>query len=191
MLTFTEKLLGALPPPGDPVTIGALAQKLGGKNRRVVRSMDALRRRGLVERLEDGLYKLTAAGEETRAEGIKLKSGPNGPHTGIVTKPAPFRQALWQAFRLVEGSTTLPDLLSLIPEGLHSNDRTNGRKYLGRLVEAGYAVALDKRDPGTAPTSNGFKRYRLIRNTGPKAPFWSIKHQRLVDPNTNGETCDG
>lgn len=191
MQTFTEQLLDALPPPGDPVTIGALGEKLGDKNRRVARSMEALRRRGLVERLEDGLYKLTPAGEETRALGIKLKSGPNGPHTGIVAKPAPFREALWQALRMSDGATTIPDLLSLIPEHLHSNDRTNARKYIGRLIDAGYVVALSHRDPGTAPTSNGFKRYRLINNTGPKMPFWSLKHKRLIDPNLALEKCDG
>lgn len=183
MRTFTEQLLEALPPPGDPVTIGVLAEKLNDENRRVVRSIDVLRRRGLVERLETGLYRLTKSGEQARHDGAQLKSGPRKPHTARAKKPAPFRQALWAALRFGE-ATTIPDMLSLIPEEVHGRDpRSNAYVYLRHLVAADYVLALPKRDPGTALTSNGFKRYRLIKNTGPHAPFWSGKEGRLIDQN--------
>lgn len=191
MMTFTEKLLKALPPPGDPVTIGALAEQLNDDNRRVVRSMDVLRRRGLVVRLDTGLYKLTTAGEKTRAEGIKLKSGPRKRHGAMARKPAPFREALWRALRMLE-ATTVPDLLSLMPPNVHGrNPESNAYNYLRRLKDAGYVIELTMREAGTAITSNGFKRYRLLNNTGPKAPFWSPKHKKLIDPNLNEEVGNG
>ncbi len=190
MSTFTEQLLEALPPPGDPVTIGALAEKLNDENRRVVRSMDVLRRRGLVVRLESGLYKLTPAGEEARHGGASLKSGPRKPHTGRARKPAPFRQALWTALRFGEAAT-IPDMLSLIPEEVHGrNPHSNAYHYLRRLAVAGFVLRLTQRDPGTALTSNGFIRFRLIKNTGPLAPFWSGKAKKMIDQNVS-ENDDG
>lgn len=191
MMTFTEQLLDALPPPGDPVTIGALAEKLNDKNRRVVRSMDVLRRRGLVERLDTGLYKLTKAGEETRAEGVQLKSGPKKPHGFVARQPAPFREALWKVLRMEEAST-IPEMLALIPDNaLGTNPVKSAHEYLRRLTAAGYVSRMKWREPGTAVTSNGFKRYRLIKDTGPKVPFWSPKHDSLIDPNLRAEACDG
>lgn len=191
MMTFTEQLLDALPPPGDPVTIGTLAAQLNEDSKRIVRSMDVLRRRGLVERLNTGLYKLTTAGEETRAEGIKLKSGPRKPHGAVARKPAPFREALWRALRMLE-ATSVPDLLSLMPQEVHGRcPESNAHNYLRRLKDAGYVIELPMREAGTAITSNGFKRYRLLKNTGPKAPFWSPKHRKLIDPNLNEEVSNG
>lgn len=190
MSTFTEQLLEALPPPGDPVTIGALAKKLNGENRRVVRSIDVLRRRGLVERLETGLYRLTPSGEQARHDGAQIKSGPKEAHTGRARRPAPFRAGIWKVLRFGE-ATTVPDLLSLIPENDHGKaPRSNAHKYLSHLVEAGFVIELPTRDPGTAVTSNGFKRFRLINDTGPKAPYWSWKEQRVIDPNRM-EEADG
>lgn len=183
MSSFTEQLLEALPPPGDPVTIGALAKKFNNNNRRVVGSMDILRRRGLVERLDTGKYRLTASGEQARDEGLRLKSGPSGPHTGRAKRPAPFREAIWKVLRYGE-VTTVPDMLSLIPENVHGRDpHSNAWRYLRHLVKAGYVLELAKRDPGTAMTSNGFKRFRLLNDTGPVAPYWSGKEKRMIDRN--------
>ncbi|MEQ8318735.1 MAG: hypothetical protein RH946_00610 [Rhodospirillales bacterium] len=188
MKSFTEQLLDQLPPPGDPVSVADLAEALGEPTtKRVVRSIDVLRRRGLVERLEPGCYRLTSSGEETRAAGERIVSGPRKPHSGPVKKKAPFREALWKALRLEE-ATTVQDLISLIPEEAHGSDpRSNAYAYLRRLIDAHYVIELPSREPGTAITSNGFKRYRLIRNTGPAAPHWSAKSRKLVDPNLPAE----
>lgn len=192
MTTFTEMLLDTLPPPGDPVTIGQLAQKLEGQNKRVVRSMAVLHRRGLVERVETGKYKLTKLGEETRAEGKELKSGPRKPHGFPSRKPAPFREALWKALRICDEAMTIGEALTLIPTEIHgSNPTHNAHQYLRRLVAAGYVKAMNWREPGTAVTSNGYKRYRLINNTGPVAPFWSPKDKKLVDLNPVQEMSNG
>ena len=192
MSTFTERLLNELPPPGDPVTVADLAIALEEPTtKRVVRSIDVLRRRDLVERLEPGLYRLTPAGETTRADGVRIASGPRKPHSGRAKKKAPFRDALWNALRLEE-ATTVADLLSLIPEHVHGRDpRSNAYAYLRRLIDAHYVIELPSREAGTAMTSNGFKRYRLIRNTGPHAPHWSGKAAALIDPNIQQEVANG
>jgi len=190
MKSFTEQLLDQLPPPGDPVSVANLAEALAEPTtKRVVRSIDVLRRRGLVERLEPGCYRLTSSGEETRAQGKRIASGPRKPHTAPARRKAPFRQAIWAALRLEE-ATTVRDLISLIPEVAHGSDpHSNAYNYLRRLVEAHYVVQLPSRELGTAITSNGFKRYRLIRNTGPHAPYWSTKAGKLIDPNLSAETA--
>lgn len=192
MRTFAEELLDALPPPGDPVTIAMLANRMGGNNKRVSKSIAILRRRGLVERLDIGLYKLTEQGEKVRAEGIALKNGPRKKQSAPHRRTAPFREAFWRALRLSDDAITIGDALSLIPEEIHgSNPAHNAHQYLRRLIAAGYVKAMDWREPGTAVTSNGFKRYRLLKNTGPLAPFWSLKDGKLIDLNPVKEISNG
>ncbi len=186
MRSFTEQLLDALPPPGEPVTIAAVAAQIGADNRRVVQAMDVLRRRGLVERIgqTSGFYILTKAGLDFRKQGKQIKSGPGGPHTGRRSGAGGLRAALWAALRLSDQAVTLNELLSLIDPALHGKAaESNGRRYLRQLAAAGYVFPLTKREPGTALTSNGFRRFRFIKNTGPQPPYWSPKHGQLIDPN--------
>ncbi len=180
-----QELLDHLPPPGNPVTIAQLAKALSRANNRIVCAIDALRRRGLVERLETGTYRLTRAGAAFRDQGMQIKSGPKGPHTGRAKKPAPFREAAWRVLRIGE-AMTVQEIIALLPaETCGPGSTSNLQKYLKQLSGAGYLVELGQREPGSAPGSNGFKRWRLLplMNTGPKTPYWSPKERRLVDPN--------
>ena len=82
MASLSNKLFEYMPPPGDPVTIRAIAGALSMPNRKVVKAMDKLRIQGFVERLETGRYQLTANGLEARVAGQRITSGPNGHLTG-------------------------------------------------------------------------------------------------------------
>ena len=49
---------------------------------------------------------------------------------------------------------------------------------------AGYVMRSAHKAPGTAVTSNGFNLFRLIRDTGPRAPVFSKKRGSFHDFNT-------
>ena len=59
----------------------------------------------------------------------------------------------------------------------------NLRWYVRRLKQAGYLVELPVRQQGAKLTSNGFKRFRLIRDTGYQAPVYRPKLKALHDYN--------
>jgi hypothetical protein len=55
------------------------------------------------------------------------------------------------------------------------------RTYLLLLCRAGVALRLRDREPGFAPSSNGFVRYALMKDLGPIAPV--TRANALFDPN--------
>jgi len=64
------------------------------------------------------------------------------------------------------------------------------RRAIGRLRRAGYLREAPTRVRGTAVTSNGFKKFTLVRNTGPIAPVWSDARKCLHDFNLEADmTC--
>ncbi len=192
--TFTDRILDVLPPPGEPVTIFELVERIGAENRRVVQAIDVLRRRGFVKRVHRGRYILTPAGRAfQKSDDHQITSGPNGPHTGPWRRGGgKFKAAFWAALRMSDSAVTIDDVLALIPETLHGRNPTdNAYQFLSRLQTAGYVAELARREAGTALTSNGFKRWRLIKNTGPKTPYWSLKYGRLIDPNLPFDTPIG
>lgn len=178
-MTSTEKILAVLPPPGDCLTTMEIAEKSAVDRRQAAKSLDVLRRRGLARRVWRGCYRLTAAGEAFRAAGRRIKSGPGGPLTGRRRLGATAAAAAWAVMR-VRKKFTVPDLQCLC-DGLTA---ANAHKVIGKLLRAGYVRRLANRDPGTAPTSPGFVKYLLVRDTGPRAPFYSPKTDELIDPNT-------
>lgn len=140
--------------------------------------------RDYAERVEIGCYQLTAAGLEVAQAGTTIKCGPLGPHTCKSKKPGKdtFRRRLWNAMR-VGGTFTIPDLVMAARRD-DADPTGNATRYVRRLVTAGYIQELPQRERGVRPTSNGFKRFRLVRNTGPIPPAWSPKRKVLHDYNT-------
>lgn len=189
MASLSNRLFEYMPPPGEPVTIKQVALGLVVPNRKIVNAMDVLRRQGFAERLETGRYQLTERGLEARRAGEVITSGPNGPHTGQ-KKPSQgtLYAKAWKALR-TRGKATIDDLLQLIGETEHKDARGSVQRYLLRLIASGHVSILKNRRPGTALTSNGFKVYVLLpdKNTGPRAPFFSTKHGKLIDPNVTSE----
>jgi hypothetical protein len=60
--------------------------------------------------------------------------------------------------------------------------KSNLQKYLQHLKRAGYLAEVKRAAP-TSLTSNGEKRYLLIRNTGPLAPILKITKAQVFDQN--------
>ena len=82
------------------------------------------------------------------------------------------REKTWRAIRIKQ-KFTLDELARAV---FDSGDRAadpvdNIRRFVVALEKAGYLISMKKRVPGTALTSNGFKRWMLVRDTGPKNPI--------------------
>jgi hypothetical protein len=78
---------------------------------------------------------------------------------------------------------TLPSLLAIVADGDEADAASNLGKYLRALSRAGI-LAETGRDQPASLTDNGVKRYRLARNSGPKAPVWRASRREVYDPNT-------
>jgi hypothetical protein len=58
------------------------------------------------------------------------------------------------------------------------------RRFCLALTLAGYLVERHGRAAGTAPSSNGFKVWQLVRDTGEWAPQYVQADKHFVDRNT-------
>lgn len=168
----------------DCRTPEALAAQTGAERKAVVKAVGRLIARGWAERAEIGCYRLTAAGAQALAAGVRITSGPNGPLTARRPprrRAAPLYELIWRALR-IRGKATIADLLELAGRDGRTAANT-AAVYLRVLARAGYLRVLPRREPGTAPTSNGYKRYQLLRDTGPLAPVARLHRRALFDPN--------
>ncbi|MUO78172.1 hypothetical protein GOZ78_08970 [Agrobacterium vitis] len=140
--------------------------------------------RGYVERIEKGCYQLTPAGVDAAARGEILKGGPIRPDTASVRKPVfgTFRQRVWTAIRM-GGNFTIGDIVMVAATAEDKDADNNARWYVRRLKSAGYVVELPIRQRGTKLTSSGHKRFRLVKDTGAKAPVYRPKTKMLHDYN--------
>ncbi|KZB51096.1 hypothetical protein [Thalassospira xiamenensis] len=181
--SFRQEVVRDLLPPNACLTIDELASALPEYSRRdIVKATVKLISRGLLERVERGCYQLTPKGIESRDANEALTSGPNEPLTAKTRtkKGSTLRRRVWRVMA-VKQKFTIDDLLSVSTRGEEKNARNNVQKYLRCLCKAGYLREL-RRTPGEAITSNGFKRYQLIRHTGPLAPV--LRQGGVYDSNT-------
>lgn len=181
---ISTQILLALPNEGACVTVPQVAEQVGRSRKDCARALDVLHRRGLVRRERPGCYLVTAVGVEARQAGVSVTSGPRAPHTGrrkSQRKPSARDQA-WKTIRRLE-KFTLDDVIEVGEIG-GRDPHSNLGVYIRALQKAGYLRELRNRAPGSAPTSNGHKRYLLIRDSGPQAPRLSRKRGDLFDPNT-------
>lgn len=140
-----------------------------------------LGRRGYLLVAKDGQYQLSDAGMIAAKDGVTVRSGPRGK---VKIMPDTFRQRAWSSIRS-RGAFTIGDV---VMDAAKAEDEgqphDNAGRYLSRLKQAGYIAEAPRRQPGTAPSSNGFKRYTLRRNTGPMAPVFRSEEMVMHDPNT-------
>lgn len=185
MASPTNTLLAALRRDAC-LTVAELAAETGLDNRVVVKAAAQLIGRGLADRAEVGCFTLTEEGEAFRATGQEVTSGPKGPLTQPYrrARKITLRDRLWAAMR-IKGKASIPELLELVATDKPGAESL-ARKYASALCASGHLLEL-RREPGTAPTSNGFKRFALLRNTGPEAPLVRVTAREVYDPNT-GET---
>lgn len=185
-LTAT-RILRTLAEAEGGLTVAGIASRTGIDRKQTARSCGVLLHRALVARPRVGLYEITASGRELDRRGEAVRCGPQAPLTGPCKRPTEtLRVRCWRALRQLQ-KATVPDLVQLAERGDERDGVGNARRYVNALVASGHVVVMARREPGTAPSSNGFKRYLLVRNTGPKAPVWRMRRGEVYDPNT-GET---
>jgi len=168
-------------------TLDELEAHLPMSRRAIVKASGRLVERRYVDREEAGTYSLTAQGVAHLEAGLPMKSGPRGPHTG---KRGPnrdtFRQRAWSAMRLT-GRFTQADILLRAAVTDDGNAAGNLQRYVHLLVRAGYLAVLPTRVPGSAETSNGHRVYRVVRDTGERAPMYREGARAMSDLNTGGD----
>lgn len=163
----------------------ALALHTGGTRHQVLNALARLISRGLAARDESGFYRLTAEGDAFRASGRQITAGPRGQNSCkyIRRQPNALHDRAWAALRIL-GKASIPQIMELAadpdkPAGAGAN---SVRMYLAVLNKIGWLRELP-RTAGTAPTSNGYKRYALVVNPGPLAPQHRRYAREIYDPN--------
>ena len=168
---------------GSCRTIADLADALDLTRRQVSDAAACLLRRDYLMRMSAGCYRLTDEGVAAAAAGEVIRSGPQGPRDRVRIASHSLRARAWRAMR-VRRRFTLHDLIS---DAATAADRAPGDNighYLRALRASGYLTELPKRARGTTLTSNGFKRWMLVRDTGPLAPVALSKKAAVHDQNT-------
>lgn len=166
------------------MSIDDLASTLPINRKAISTAAGKLLRRGHVERLEIGLYRLTLTGRDTLESGVALRSGP---HRSIRKHPVyvnTLQQRAWAAMRL-SGRFTIGDIVTLAACEADKRPEASLQRFFYRLTRAGYLVELPVRARGSALTSNGFKVWRLLRDTGEHAPRWLDRQKAFKDWNTH------
>lgn len=176
---------------GTCQTIDQLDAALPLNRRQISDGAAMLIKRDYLDRIEAGCYCLTPSGLAAAQRGERVTSGPIGALTGKSRRPPrdTFRQRAWNAMR-ISVTFTIGDLAIVAAKG-DKNPESNLVNFLGALRRAGYVAELPVRQRGTHLTSNGFKRFRLMRDTGPIAPVWNNRLRALWDHNLGRFTADG
>lgn len=114
----------------------------------------------------------------------QAKSGPKGPHGKPRVVPGTMRQMAWRAMQ-IKGKFTLADLVrAVVPADNAAQDpRNNVGRYVKALTRAGILAELPKRAAPRSPTSNGDKRWLLLRDLGRQAPVIRAAGG-IFDPNS-------
>lgn len=170
----------------EPVTVAELATALDMPCKSVSKAASLLIARGYLSRRRVGLFDCTLAGREAIDSGRVITSGPLDAAANVLVRKATngFRDRLWRSMRMRDGrSFTIHDLVcdAIDQETDAINDAS---RYIRILRAAGFVRELPGRAPGTRPGSNGFKRFGLVKNTGPRAPLHRSKLGIVHDFNT-------
>lgn len=111
------------------------------------------------------------------------RPGPKGPHGKPHVVSGTLREKAWRAMR-IKGKFTLSELLraALAGEEAARDPRSNIGRYIARLAKAGILVEMPRRAVPTSPTSNGEKRWLLVKDLGRQAPV-AREDGTVFDPN--------
>lgn len=182
------QILALLVETDTPTTLDQLDERLPDlKRKKITSSICRHVTNGYVVRKKAGCYQVTAKGKEAHRRGYT--SGPQGPLTGE-RKPQrdTLRARVWKALR-IKKRATLGELIAYAAvEGTDDeNALRNASRYVRGLRAAGVVKKLVRREPGTAPTSNGHHVYLLVRDLGPLAPYLRRSGEVLYNPNAGEE----
>lgn len=178
----TTSVLHALS-AGGCFTIDQLCSSLGLTRRQVSDGAALLLRRDYLIRTAVGCYQLTDAGLAAASSGEVIRSGPKGPNGKARVVSNTFRQRAWRSMR-IRRAFSIADIVADAATEEDGNPKGNATRYVYHLKSAGYVAELPRRQPGSALTSNGFKRFMIARDTGPLAPVFRVDQQIFHDLNT-------
>lgn len=154
---------------GSAMTVDEVAGRIDLTRRQISDAAACLSRRGYLLWLGAGRYQLSDEGLAAAARGEVIKAGPRGPSNCVRDFRNTLRERVWRSMRL-RRQFTVPDLISDAATDDDRKPQDNIQRYLRALRDAGYVGELPRRAQGTALTSNGFKCWLLMRDTGPRAP---------------------
>lgn len=117
-------------------------------------------------------YRATAAGRDLVKAGKPIVGKKTGPRNCLPKPKGEMRQRLWEAMRLAKKATVQEIVEVVRQDGDAPAVKVikDCRNYFTALASAGVLTRLAVRAQGSAPTSNGFIRYALVRDLGPIAP---------------------
>ncbi|MCH2165938.1 MAG: hypothetical protein MK098_15025 [Marinovum sp.] len=185
-VAYNQNALMACMEPGVCLTVDQLQEATGITRHETIKAAGMLINRGFFDRVETGVFCLTDAGADALAKGVEIRSGPMGPDTAHARPPVPntLRQRAWSAMRAAVMFST-SDITLYACNDASDKDHQNIRRYCKGLCDAGFLALLPTREKTGAPeTSNGYKRYRLINDTGPLAPSHRVRKRDVWDHNT-------
>lgn len=117
---------------------------------------------------------------------MSRKPGPKGPHGFPHVMQGTLRQKAWQAMQ-IKRKFSLSDLvrIAVSADSAAKDPRSNIGRYVNALAAAGVLVEMKQRMPPTSLTSNGEKRWMLVRDLGRQAPVARWKIGGVYDPNSD------
>lgn len=189
----------ALACPKGCLKLAAIAKHTGLTNRQVADACGKLVEHGYLARqvyaddtVKPGCYTITALGLAALDQGAQLTSGPKGPTGKPNSKQGTLRERAWRCLR-IRRKASVPELVGLLLDaGATATEikaaENNLQHYLRPLTRAGYVVEMRREAPQSL-TSNGAKRYLLVRDTGPLPPLHQASKHTVYDQN-EGATYD-
>lgn len=174
---------------GDCLDMDHLAERLPLSRRTISDAARVMVGREWVERVEAGCFRLTAEGRRAHAAGEIIRYGSNRPKQRNRPRRKTLTSRLWRAMRLTR-QFTLNSLLELAARG-EASQTFSARKFVRALERAGYVLRLPRREPGSSPSSNGYVRWILVKDTGEMPPMVRRGAAVLFDPNTGEEVPCG
>lgn len=164
-----------------------LAAQLDLSHAQVSQAAALLIARALVERVEAGCFRLTAEGKSAVSAGVTISTGVTGPvRKARAPKRISIRQRAWNSMKIAK-TFTVRDIVTSVARAGDGDVEENIRRYCRALTKAGYLRCQARRRPGSAPSSNGFAVYELVKDTGRVAPVISSKAGSIHDFNGGAE----
>jgi hypothetical protein len=179
--------------PKGCVKLAAIVKHTSLKSRQVANACALLTEHGYLKRevytddtVKPGCYHLTSLGRTALAEGAKLTSGPKGPNGKVRPRPDGLRDRAWRLLR-IRRKASVPEVVGvLLDAGSDGDDikraENNLAKYFRQLMRAGYLMEMRREAPQSL-TSNGAKRFLLLRDTGELPPIPQIGKKVVYDQN--------
>lgn len=169
---------------GCCLTVDQLHESLGLERTQITSAVARMIGQEIIERVEIGCYQLTKIGLEAIENGLDIGLGKSKIPIESTNRDMAdtVRQRAWNLMR-IRSTFSYDELAMAADRGNIKNTRKSIQRYMCKLVAADYVIEFGPRIPGGKLTSNGFKTFMLVRNTGPLAPTFQEKKRRIFDHN--------